>query len=167
MSPTQNRRIRKLIRVLEGLPPRQCHMGEWARVTGDRPFAPRETRGTPGCGTTACLAGWAGLVFAPTARYSKVAWGGTFYVPEAWAHRVGLMEDTTFKRLNAGEEVLEGGGSWIPVRADDLGEWALGEEVSMLFYNVPSEDPEWDGSDYDHRGWMIWKLRQVLAAQPA
>ena len=127
--------IRKLIRTIKKLEPAQCDMDDWGYNPRGLPER-REDRGVSGCGTTACIAGWAALTLAPTKP--QPLWNKSalcLLVNEKWAARHGL--DATDK---CGTDVL--------VEADEIARAVLGLTAgeAQLFYETPSvgeTDKDW------------------------
>lgn len=174
-TPRQLRNLKKLRTILSHLPDEQCDMKTWFSEIPDR-LAPPTKRGTPGCGTTACLAGWGAVLFTPSingkarvrwpnaVRYSVGASEAALLVPKVWATRQRLPVNADFYEVRRGRSV------YVVVDAKRLGRWALGDDAARLF--VPNHGAAQDytsrtllwgsGGHESDREWMISKLDALI-----
>jgi hypothetical protein len=152
MTPENRENISKLVDILEGLDERQCYMAEW--YTTNRSFglpAPAD-RGKPGCGTTACLAGWAALCLAPTESAESSHY---MEVNARWAQKHGIEFAPDSHRITY--DTLPPNAR-VTADVPTIGTALLGEEATRLFTLV--HGPEAMG--ISDREWMIWALLGLL-----
>lgn len=159
-TPTQLRRLRALRATLARLTPEQCNMENWfAQINPRLPVPARRAR--PGCGTTACLAGWAALLFAPTINAPKDAgsvaedWG-LLFVPETWARRRGLDISREV------DPIRRKGVKYVAVGAREIGHWALGDDAARLFIPGDGRARDYHSTYLNDQDWMITKLTELI-----
>jgi hypothetical protein len=168
----QLRNMKKLVKVLEALEPKQCAMPTWMRLEG--PLPEPEERGKPGCGTTACLAGWGAILFTPSLdqlpgvgrHTTEIA---ALWVPERWYHKhLRRQNPQVLRRSHADGVWSTKGEAYVSVLAKELGKWALGPDAEQLFipgegravgYKVPDGGRGWRA--YDQK-WMIRRLKATI-----
>lgn len=141
MTKEQRDNCFQLMNVIQQLPDQQCNMVDWAVTTEWKAWqaGPQKTvapqryptlppvgqRAQPGCGTTACLAGWAVTVLTPATRITldcaviDADWLNTHH-PRATSYaNIGSMADNE-----------------VAANIPNLGRELLGEEVAQYFFNT-------------------------------
>lgn len=134
---------------------RQCDMSHWVMRWDDLALPPKDQRGTPECGTAACLAGWGALLLAPTEDYREDGWERA----NAY-HRMSVLVPTGWAEEH---KVMQRSGAFVPigmsrVHVMDIGKAVLGYELAGYFSDQ-------DGPSNCHlsdRRWMISVLRKEL-----
>lgn len=142
MTREQRDRCEELANRLEKLPPDQCYMGTWVKAGGSQ-LPEKGKRMTAGCDTTACIAGWAAILFTPVLTASA----------EAVYNRTDMKE---LKALGIDVDswcVEEDPEPVVRIPTEHVAGALLGERVN--FY----------GGGYSHvedKRWMIDHLRNVV-----
>lgn len=152
MTPEQRANCERLLEFLETkATEQQCDMTVWAR-NGDM-IPPQDKRGTPECGTAACLAGWGALLCAPTVDNRARPWDNSnvlhdIAVPLEWARK-----HTPYANLGVASDP-----SLVNVDIGAIGKAVLGPELEKWFdwQDGPSE------CDMTNREWMAAVLRKEL-----
>lgn len=165
MTTAQQRNARKLLRALKAMPDSRCDMGVFTKV-GTR-LNPVGHRGTHTCGTTACLAGWAALICAPSRDAklpdAKLPDGYRYtdeervLLPQSWVTRHNVPVTTWLPRRRIK------GVQHVPVHIAAAGRALLGPGLGNVFYET--DGPKSEG--VTDREWMIRKLEAALARAKA
>lgn len=150
----QHANAQRLRDFIANLPERQCKMDVYlSQVPSNDPIV----RGTPECGTAACLAGWGAAQLAPTKFYTSQDYQGPIshaFVPRTWVEEHHLENDAyPFRSAPEG---------FLLMNVGEIGREVLGPGLAKLFTagaNWPEETKMTD------KAWMLMVLDAALAGR--
>ena len=153
MTLEQRNNCEKLATVIAGLPEGQCNMQHWvtdATLLTDGTMyhlPPIEQRGKPGCGTAACMGGWAVTVLTPALR----TYGGTVVLPVEWAMKHDLYSRSYYDNIT--DPIPTAGYS-----IKEVGRVVLGDPIADQFLYM--DYPKYRGMT--DKEWMLDRLRDAV-----